>query len=134
MKVVGIDKDAYELLDLVHRKVETVHVSRLHPFIFDPQMVDPENIAIRDQGEFIVEKIVDALTDPHVSKTQWSFKVRWAGYDETLDDWLDWDDLKNVEALHDYLRKHNLAKHIPKSNQKLEDKPVKRKRSKDSKP
>jgi len=131
MKVVGIDKDAYELLDLVNRKVETVHVSRLHPFIFDPQMVDPENIAIRDQGEFIVEKIVDALTDPHVSKTQWSFKVRWAGYDETLDDWLDWDDLKNVEALHVYLRKHNLAKHIPKSNQKLEDKPVKRKRSKD---
>ena len=42
MKVVGIEKDAYELLDLVHKKVETVHVSRLHPFIFDPQMVDPE--------------------------------------------------------------------------------------------
>ncbi len=54
-----------ELLDLVHRNVETVHVSRLHPFIFDPQMVNLENIASRDQGEFIVERIVDALTDPH---------------------------------------------------------------------
>ena len=75
---------------------------------------------------------VDALTDTHVSKTQWSFKVRWAGYDETLDDWLEWDDLKNVEALHDYLRKNNLAKHIPKSNQRLEDKPIKRKRSRES--
>ena len=95
-------------------------------------MVNLENIAIRDQGEFIVEKIVDALTDPHVSKTQWSFKVRWAGYDKTPDDWLDWDDLKNVEASHDYLRKNNLAKHIPKANQKLEEKPTKRKRSGDN--
>ena len=37
MKVIGIDKDAYELLDLVHRKVGT------SSFIFDPQMVDSEN-------------------------------------------------------------------------------------------
>ena len=30
MKVIGIDKDAYELLDLVARKVDTVHVARLN--------------------------------------------------------------------------------------------------------
>jgi hypothetical protein len=50
MKVVGIQGDAYDLLDLVNRKVDTVHVARLHPFIYDPSMVDPENVAIRVQG------------------------------------------------------------------------------------
>ena len=35
--------------------------------------------------------------------------------------------LKNVEALHKYLRRNNLAKFIPKSGQLLEDKPLRRK-------
>jgi len=88
--------------------------------------VDPENVAIRDQGEFIVEEIVDAITDSMLPKTQWSFRVRWQGYDERFDEWLDWSELRNVEALHTYLRKHNLARFIPKSGQILEDRPVRR--------
>ncbi len=35
--------------------------------------------------------------------------------------------LKNVEALHKYLRRNNLAKFIPNSGQLLEDKPLRRK-------
>jgi hypothetical protein len=61
MKVIGVDKDTYELLDLVTRCVDTVHVARLFPFIYDSKEIDPENVAIRDQGEFIVEDIVDAI-------------------------------------------------------------------------
>jgi hypothetical protein len=126
MKVVSFDKDAYDVFDLVQRKVDTVHVARLHPFYYDPERVDPENVAIRDQGEFIVEEIVDAITDPTLPKTQWSFRVRWQGYGESFDEWLDWSELRNVEALHTYLRKHNLARFIPKSGQKLEDRPLRR--------
>ncbi len=77
MKVVGFKEDAYEVFDLVNRKVDTVHVARLYPFYYDPERVDPENVAIRDQGEFIVEEIVDAVMDLSLSKTQWSFKVHW---------------------------------------------------------
>ena len=126
MKVIGVDKDTYELLDLVTRCVETIHVARLFPFIYDPEEIDPENVAIRDQGEFIVEDIVDAIMDQSLPKTQWSFQVRWAGYDESFDEWLDWNQLKHVEALHKYLRRNNLAKFIPKSGQILEDKPLRR--------
>ena len=60
-------------------------------------------------------------------KTQWLFQVRWAGYDESCHKWLDWNQLKHVEALHKYLRRNNLAKFIPKSGQILEDKPLRRK-------
>ncbi len=38
-------------------------------FLFDPEIIDPENVAIRDQGEFIVEDIVDALMDRLLPKT-----------------------------------------------------------------
>ncbi len=65
--------------------------------------------------------------DRLLPKTQWSFKVRWAGYDESFDEWLDWTQLRDVEALHKYLRRNNLAKFIPKSGQLLDDKPLRRK-------
>ena len=74
-----------------------------------------------------MEDIVDALMDKSVPKTQWSFRVRWQGYDESCDEWLDWNQLKHVEALHKYLRRNNLAKFIPKSGQLLDDKPLRRK-------
>ena len=89
--------------------------------------MDPEAVSIRDQGEFVVESIVDSLIND-MPKTQWQFIVRWTGYDESYDEWLDWNSLKNVEALHKYLRQNKLAKHIPKSNQLLEDKPVSRRK------
>ena len=44
MKVINVVNDAYELLDLVSRWVDTVHVSRLHPFKYVATMVDPENV------------------------------------------------------------------------------------------
>ena len=55
-----------------------------YPFHFDATKVDPENVAIRDQGEFIVNKIVDSIIDRGLSKTTRSFRVRWLGYDEWL--------------------------------------------------
>ena len=110
-------------MNLVTRKADTVHVSRIYPFLYDPEVIDPENVAIRDQGEFIGKDIVDALRDRLLPKTRWSVKVRWARYDESFDEW---NQLRDVEALHKYLRRNNLAKFIPKSGQILEDKPLRR--------
>jgi hypothetical protein len=49
------------------------------------QDYDPK-VAIRDQGEFIVEDIVDVIMDHTLPKTQWSFQVRWAGYEDSFDE------------------------------------------------
>ena len=125
-RVVALNKDAYDVFDLVNRKIDEVHVSRLYPFYYDPEKVDPENVAIRDQGEFIVAEIVDAIIDPTLPKRRWSFRVRWQGYNESFDEGLDWSELRNVVTLHTYLRKHNLARFIPKSGQVLEDRPLRR--------
>ena len=77
MKVRGVDKDTYELLDLVTRGVETVHVARLCPFIYDPEEIAPENVAVWDQGEFIEGRNRRRIMDRTLPKTQWSFQVRW---------------------------------------------------------
>jgi hypothetical protein len=42
---------------------------------------------------------------------------------------MDWNEIKNVDKLHEYLRSQNLGRHIPRSQQKLEDKPLKRKQA-----
>ena len=49
-------------------------------------------------------------------------KVHWKDNDESEDTWTSWDDLKDVEALHIYLREHDQSHAIPKSHQKLLDK------------
>jgi hypothetical protein len=91
MRVVSQQDDTYELLDLVSRKIDTVHVSRIYPFKYDSTKVDPENVAIRDQGEFIVESIIDSIIDKNLPRTTWSFRVRWLGFDDTYDEWLGWN-------------------------------------------
>ena len=45
----------YELFDLVSRKIDTIHVSQIYSFKYgDSTKVDPENVAIRVQGEYSI--------------------------------------------------------------------------------
>jgi len=48
MKILDVNNDSYTVLDLVSRNAQTVHVSRVYPFYYDPSRVDPENVALRD--------------------------------------------------------------------------------------
>ena len=42
MKVLEQEKDAYTVLDIVSRRTQVVHVSRLYPFFYDDTRVDPK--------------------------------------------------------------------------------------------
>jgi len=119
-KILEISGDAYTVLDLVSRNASTVHVSRIYPFYYDPSRVDPENIALRDSEEFVVESIIDDTIDKQ-SKRKWQFRVRWKGDDESADTWSSWDSLKDVGVLHDYLRSQGRTDAIPRSHQSLND-------------
>jgi len=121
MKVLEKEGDKYTLLDIITRKAEELHVTRLHPFYFDPARTDPEKIAYLDRGEHTVDKIIDAQMDENEPKDSWSFLVRWEGYSEEDDLWLSWKELKDVKALHEYLREKGKAHLLPKSHQRLED-------------
>ena len=55
MRVVSQQNEMYELFDLVSRKIDTIHVSQIYSFKYDDSTkVDPENVAIRDQGEYSI--------------------------------------------------------------------------------
>jgi hypothetical protein len=134
MKVLELNKDAYTVLDIVSRRTQVVHISRLYPFYYDDTRVDPENIALRDSEEYVVESILDDTIDKNVPKRLWQFRVRWKGYDEDEDTWNSWDSLKHVEALHIYLRQAGLQNYIPLSHQIPSDKKQKRKSTPEEQP
>ena len=122
MKILERHGDKYEVLDLVSRKSEGIHISRIYPFLYDDTRVDPEKIAYRDKEEFEVEQILDDTIDLTLSVKFWRFLVKWTGYEVTEALWLPWDEIKHVGVLHDYLRNKGLGQYLPLSHQRPEDK------------
>ena len=107
MRVQNFRGSQYELVNLVTHKVETHHVKSLRPFVYDADKVNLENIAQRDTGDFVVDRILK-----HVGNTKrvsdLDFLVRWQGQPESQDLWLPWRSLRNNTSLHSYLRNNGL--------------------------
>ncbi len=66
-----------------------------------------QQIANRDRQFYEVERIVSHRK----TGNRYTFKVKWAGYDEVTEEPL--TSLKNNVFLHDYLRSHNLQFLLP---------------------
>jgi len=115
MRVVSNKGAEYILHDLVKNKNISVHVSRLKVFEYDPRRTDPLAIAARDNDEEEVESIIDHFGNPKM-KSGMDFRVRWAGFDANEDTWLPWSEVRNIPALHTYLRANNMVKLIPKEH------------------
>jgi len=124
MKVIDKDIDAYTVLDLVTRRAEVIHLSRMFPFLCDATKIDPENIALRDREEFVVGEILDDTIDLSLPTKLWKFLVLWKGYDIQEASWVSWNNLKEVGVLHQYMRTKRLGRYIPKAHQKPEDRKV----------
>ncbi len=77
MKILDRNGDSYEVLDLVSRQSDSVHISRIFPFLFDDTRIDPEKIAYRDKEEFEVEQILDDTIDLSLSVKFWRFQIKW---------------------------------------------------------
>ena len=103
LKVIRSEAQHYTLYDLIVKKEKIVHVSSLKPFIFDPDRVNPQDIARRDYGEYFVEEII-AHRGNVKRATQVEFKVKWLGYEEEDNTWEPYKFLRLVPKLHEYLR------------------------------
>ena len=115
MRVISNIGAEYILHDLVKNKNIPIHVKRLKVFEHDPRRTDPLAIAARDNEEDEVEYVIAHTGDPK-RKSDMDFQVRWAGYDESEDSWLPWSEVRNIPALHSYLRANNMVKLIPKEH------------------
>ena len=112
MRVIKGLNSCYTLLDLITGEKKDYHVSDMKPSVFDSAIVDPLDIARRDQMEFFIEKISDHREKLGHRKSL-QFFVSWMGYDQSYDSWEPYANLRDSDHLHSYLRKKNLAQLIP---------------------
>ena len=83
----------------------------MKPFVFDSAIVDPLDIARRDQTEFFIEKISNHVGKLSQRKSL-QFFVSWMGYDQSYDSWKSFANLRDSTHLHSYLREKNLTQLI----------------------
>jgi hypothetical protein len=83
-------------------------VNKLRPFTFDPNTQSPLQFALRDSTDLQeVERIVDHKGNPKGRKTQLLFQVFWVGFTEPT--WELWRNVRQTDALRDYLNTHEDA-------------------------
>ena len=111
MRVINKVGTKYSVQDLVTGKVEEVPIHRLSTFLIDEDKDDPRETALRDNNEFVVEKILAHTGNKKRSK-ELKFEVKWLGYEEST--WESWKSVRLVDKLHDYLRANGMTKLVPK--------------------
>ncbi|KAI0074322.1 hypothetical protein K474DRAFT_1579364, partial [Panus rudis PR-1116 ss-1] len=89
----------------------TFHASLLKPFVpNDPVLFpsreheQPPPITVDGHDEYFVDRVLDRRR----RGVGFQYLVRWRGYGPEHDQWLRGADLKDVQALHDYLFENGL--------------------------
>ena len=118
LEVIGHDGATYHLRDLATMKLIDKHVTQLRPFYYDPDIVDPGQVAQIDKQMWTVERIV-AHSGRRDKRKSLLFKVRWAGCTEAEDTWQTLADLRHNILLHKYLRDHNMTTLIPEIHKQV---------------
>jgi Chromo (CHRromatin Organisation MOdifier) domain len=112
MKVVSGSDSRYLLYDLITQKQKVYHVSVMKPFVYDPAVTTPLDVARRDYMEFFVKTIIDHRGNIE-RKTDLQFFVSWLGYDDRDNLWEPYSNLRDTGKLHDYSTQNNIRQLIP---------------------
>ena len=130
--MVNRSGDKYSCRNLVDENVKDYHVTQLRHYRYDLKFMDPRDAALRDRGDFEIDKIVDHQGDITKLKTL-MFRVKWYGFvEDEFDTWESWSNLRETTHLHQYLIQNNMKHLIPRkfrenypSEFPLKDKPTK---------
>ena len=114
LRVIGGKNPVFNLLDLVTNKVKEYHVSDIKPFLFDPLLTVPLDVARKDYLEFFIEAILKHSGNRRSKKTNLRFYIKWLGYDDDRNSWEPYANIRDMSQCHEYLRSHGMSNHIPK--------------------
>jgi hypothetical protein len=113
-QVRGWKQSIYFIEDLVLGKQIKTLVYNLRPFLFNPQRVNPQEVAQQNEQEFMVRDIIAHHGDHH-KRSSMEFLVRLTGYDAS-NSWEPYKALMHVDKLHEYLREHKMRSLIPREH------------------
>jgi hypothetical protein len=112
----------YVITDVVNHKDREVHVTKLHPFRYDPSKTDPLSVARLDAREILIQEILEheTLLEPgsevgrkRSKRSDLWFLVRWVGHPTTEDSWEKFSTLRDTDALYAYLVRQRMTSYIP---------------------
>ena len=112
MRVLNFIGADYQLLNLITNKTEHHNINNIKPFYYDPEITNPYLIALRDNEETKIAKILQHSGDKK-NKKDMDFLVQWENQDESNNLWLPWYELRNNSKLHEYLRNNRMKSLIP---------------------
>jgi transposase InsO family protein len=111
-RIVGINGSRIEIQNLVNTKTTTAHISQLRPFIYDPNYINPVEVAMNAGEEFEIENIVTIRGNRNASnrylRTGLEILVHWLGYTDQHDTWEPFHEMKLTEKFQQYCWEHHL--------------------------
>ena len=120
-RVINIHEgNRYTIQGLLDSKqIKTVHLKRLQPFYYDPNIVDPVEVAKCVNQEFVVEDIIQVKGNKdgrglRYLRTGLEFLIKWEGYDESQNSWEPYSEMKHTEIFKRYCITQNIQYLIPK--------------------
>jgi transposase InsO family protein len=114
-QVVNRVGSTYTIQDLLNGKNFDTHISNLVPFNYDTSRTDPKEVAMHDQEEFVLHKVLAHRGDKFRRKTM-EFKVRWEGFGPEFDSWEPYSNLRDTDKLLSYLLQNKLKSLIPQKH------------------
>ena len=92
------------------------HETKLH----GPNFTKPPPDLIDGEEEYEVEEILQSRRSGRQCKVQ--YLIKWKGYPDSENQWVDWNDIHADEALADFKKKNpNMVSHIKAGVDKMED-------------
>jgi transposase InsO family protein len=115
-EIVEQKGSTYTMRHVADNRIITRHISQLELFIYDPDSVDPMEVAAKDLKEFVVEEILDHNPKRHATKNKKTleFFVKWQGYGEEANEWVPWKNLTNNSICHAYCMANGMMSLVAK--------------------
>ena len=105
-RITAIDGSRISIQNLVDTQITVAHISQLRPFIYDPNYINPVEVARNAGGEFIVDKIVafngKRNRNNKFLRTDLEIKVHWLGFPDRYDTWEPYSEMKFNETFQQY--------------------------------
>ena len=110
-RVISQQESRINIQNVTTKQIHTVHISKLVPFKFDPNIVNPQTVALHADQEFEVGEILDIKgrrkKDNTFYRKDLQVKVLWKGYPIEEATWEPFSEFKGNNKFYDFCKANN---------------------------